>query len=101
MRSGARSAGFTGDPAIFHAGKANALALGAALGEHSLRTLDEERHLSHRKLLLPPSHGESVRRYADVLADAAAAEVERWPLGRPFRSGPRMQAIGEVPGSDK
>ena len=27
---------FRGDPAVFHAGEANALALGDALGEHSL-----------------------------------------------------------------
>jgi cytochrome P450 len=73
-----------GRPSDLPCRQANALAPGAALGEHSLLTLDEERHLNHRKLLLPPSHGASVRRYADVLADAAAAEVERWPLGRPF-----------------
>ena len=32
---------FTGDPAIFHAGEANLIALGDVLGEHSLLTLDE------------------------------------------------------------
>jgi cytochrome P450 len=85
MRSGAGQAGLHGRPSVFQAGEANARALGDALGEHSLLTLDQDRHLSHRKLLLPPSHGESVRRYVDVLA--AEAEVERWPLGRPFASG--------------
>ena len=48
---------FTGDPEIFHAGEANATVLGDALGEHSLLTLDEGRHMSQRKLLLPPSTG--------------------------------------------
>ena len=66
---------FTGSPAVFHAGEANATALGDALGENSLLTLDEGRHLSQRKLLLPPFHGESVRRYTEVMADAAAREV--------------------------
>jgi cytochrome P450 family 135 len=84
---------FTGDPSIFHAGEANATVLGDALGDHSLLTLDEGRHLSQRKLLLPPFHGESVRRYTEVMADATAREVERWPLGRPFALRPRMQAI--------
>jgi cytochrome P450 len=60
---------FTDDPAIFQAGEANA----PALGEHSLLTLDRDRHLSYRKLLVPPSHGESVRRYADVLTDAMSS----------------------------
>jgi cytochrome P450 len=84
---------FAGDPATFHAGEANHLALGDALGDHSLLTLDEGRHLSQRKLLLPPFHGESVRRYAEVMADATAREVDRWPIGRAFALRPRMQAI--------
>ena len=67
---------FSGDPTVFHAGEANTLALGDALGEHSLLTLDEERHMSQRKLLLPPFHGESVRRYVEVMAEATAREVD-------------------------
>jgi cytochrome P450 family 135 len=84
---------FAGDPAVFHAGAANATVLGDALGDHSLLTLDEGRHMSQRKLLLPPFHGESVRRYAEVMASAAADEVSRWPVGRTFPLRPRMQAI--------
>jgi cytochrome P450 family 135 len=84
---------FRGDPKVFHAGEANATVLGDALGEHSLLTLDEGRHLSQRKLLLPPFHGESVRRYTEVMASAAAEEVARWPVGRAFALRPRMQAI--------
>ena len=84
---------FTGDPAIFHAGEANASVLGEALGAHSLLTLDEGRHMSQRKLLLPPFHGEAVRRYAEVMAVAVADEVSRWPVGREFSLRPRMQAI--------
>ena len=84
---------FTGDPGIFHAGEANLIALGDAFGRHSLLTLDEGRHLSQRKLLLPPFHGDSVRRYTALMAEATAREVDRWPLGRPFPLRPRMQAI--------
>jgi len=84
---------FTGDPATFHAGEANTLALGDALGEHSLLTLDEERHMSQRKLLLPPFHGESVRRYIEVMAEATEREVASWPVGKEIELRPRMQAI--------
>jgi cytochrome P450 family 135 len=84
---------FAGDPTVFHAGEANALALGDVLGDHSLLTLDEERHLSQRKLLLPPFHGASVRRYSEVMAEATAREVARWPLHRAIALRPRMQAI--------
>jgi cytochrome P450 len=84
---------FTGDAATFHAGEANTLALGDALGEHSLLTLDEDRHMSQRKLLLPPFHGESVRRYVEVMSEATAREVAGWPVGREIELRPRMQAI--------
>jgi cytochrome P450 len=84
---------FTGDPVTFHAGEANTLALGDALGEHSLLTLDEERHMSQRKLLLPPFHGESVRRYVEVMAEATEREVASWPVGKELELRPRMQAI--------
>jgi cytochrome P450 family 135 len=84
---------FTGDAKTFHAGEANTLALGDALGEHSLLTLDEERHLSQRKLLLPPFHGESVRRYTEVMAEATEREVATWSVGKEIELRPRMQAI--------
>ena len=84
---------FSGSPEVFHAGEANATVLGDALGEHSLLTLDEGRHLSQRKLLLPPFHGESVRRYAEVMAEVAAAKIDTWPVGQPFALRPRMQEI--------
>jgi cytochrome P450 family 135 len=84
---------FAGDPRDFHAGEANATVLGDALGDHSLLTLDEDRHMSQRKLLLPPFHGQSVRRYAEVMSEAAHNEVAGWPLNKPFALRPRMQAI--------
>ena len=84
---------FTGDPALFHAGEANFLSLGDTLGEHSLLTLDEDRHLSQRRLLLPPFHGDRVRRYTEVMVAATAREVERWPSGRVVALRPRMQAV--------
>ena len=84
---------FTGDPATFHAGAANARALEPILGRHSLLTLDGEEHMRQRKLLLPPFHGEAVRRYRELIADIAAREVQRWPLEEPFALHPRMQAV--------
>jgi cytochrome P450 len=84
---------FTGDAQTFHAGAANARALEPVLGRHSLLTLDGDEHMRQRKLLLPPFHGEAVRRYRDLIAEIAMREVERWPAGEPFELRPRMQAI--------
>jgi cytochrome P450 family 135 len=84
---------FTGDPAQFHAGDANALILEQVLGPHSLLVLDEDAHLRERKLLLPHFHGESVRRYAETIATIAAAEVDSWPVGGRVSMRPAMQRI--------
>jgi len=84
---------FTGDPGSLHAGEANGRVLEPALGKFSLLTLDEDDHLRQRKLLLPPFHGERVRRYGELIAGIAEREIERWPLGQPFALRPRMQSI--------
>jgi cytochrome P450 len=84
---------FTGDPHGFHAGEANAKPLGPIMGEHSLLTLDDQPHLSQRKLLLPPFHGEHVRRYAELVAEITEREVASWPVGEPFPLRERMQAV--------
>jgi cytochrome P450 family 135 len=84
---------FTGDSRVFHAGEANGRALEPVVGRFSLLTLDEDAHMSQRKLLLPAFHVESVRRYGELIAEIVDAEIERWPIGTPFPLRPRMQAI--------
>src|SRR5437588_4489530 len=83
---------FTGDRDVFAAGKANA-AMSPVLGSHSLLTLDGERHLRQRKLMLPPFHGEAVARYRERIEEITEAEVVRWPTHEPFPIRPRMQSI--------
>jgi cytochrome P450 len=83
---------FTGDPAVLHAGEANRILL-PVVGPHSLLLLDEAEHMEHRKLLLPPFHGARMKRYGELMSEIAAAEIERWPLGEPYKLRPRMQAV--------
>ena len=83
---------FTGDPRLLHAGEANTVLL-PILGSHSVLLLDEDRHLSQRKLLLPPFHGERMQRYGELMEQAALRELERWPAGEPIALAPRMQAV--------
>ena len=83
---------FTGDREVLRAGEANSV-MGPIVGRHSLLTLDGERHIRHRRLVSPSFHGEAVRAYGERVAEIAAAEVARWPVGRAFPIRPRMQAI--------
>jgi cytochrome P450 len=84
---------FTGDPAVFHAGEANASMLEPALGPSSVLTLDDAPHMRQRKLLLPPFHGERVRRYGELIAQTTRREMESWPIGEPFAMRPHTQRI--------
>jgi cytochrome P450 len=83
---------FTGDPRLLHAGAANIVLL-PILGEHSVLLLDEPEHMAQRKLMLPPFHGKRMQAYGDVMARAAAEEIDRWPTDAPVRMRPRMQAV--------
>jgi len=84
---------FTGSPADFHAGEANATVLEPALGPHSVLTLDDEPHMRQRRLLLPPFHGERVQRYGELIVAMTRKEMESWPLGEPFAMRPHTQRI--------
>jgi cytochrome P450 len=84
---------FTGPPADFHAGEANATVLEPALGPNSVLTLDDEPHLRQRKLLLPPFHGDRVQRYGKLIVEMTRREMESWPAGEPFALRPHTQRI--------
>jgi cytochrome P450 len=83
---------FTGDPAIYHAGISNIILL-PFLGSKSVLLLDGAQHLSQRRLLLPPFHGEKMRRHVDLMTEIAERDVAAWPRGVPFRAHPRMQGV--------
>lgn len=84
---------FTGPPDQLHAGEANATVLEPALGPNSVLTLDEEPHMRQRKLLLPPFHGERIRRYGELIREVTRREMESWPVGEPFALRPHTQRI--------
>ncbi|HEV2790986.1 MAG TPA: cytochrome P450 [Solirubrobacterales bacterium] len=83
---------FTGDPRVFHAGEGNQI-LRPFLGDNSVLVLDEKKHITQRKLLLPPFHGERMQAYGEKMTEIAAREIESWPTGVPYKLRPRMQAI--------
>src|SRR3954449_8882267 len=83
---------FTGDPSVFHAGVSNIILL-PFLGSKSVLLLDVAAHLSQRRLLLPPFHGEKMRRQVELMQDIAEREIATWPRGVPFAAHPHMQKV--------
>src|SRR3954451_387594 len=69
------------------------LSLRPILGERSVLLLEGREHLSRRKLMLPPFHGERMRAYEATVAEVVARDVERWPAGTPFAIHPHMQSV--------
>src|SRR5436190_4762474 len=95
--------GFISDPPslkrLFGADRKNTIAPGRnvvlrpVLGSRSLLVLEGDEHLRRRKVMLPPFHGERMRAYEGVMAQATEREIASWPLGQPFPLHPSMQRI--------
>jgi cytochrome P450 len=63
------------------------------LGSKSLLIQEGAEHLSRRKLMLPPFHGERMRSYEQTMEEIVRAEVDSWPLHQTFPIHARMQAV--------
>jgi cytochrome P450 len=83
---------FTGDPRLLHAGEAAEI-LTPMVGRRSVLVLDDDEHMSQRKLLLPPFHGERMKAYGELMTQVAEAEVATWPVGEPLATRPSMQRL--------
>lgn len=81
-----------GDPDVLHAGAGNAV-LAPVLGPGSTLLLDGAEHLRHRRMLLPPFHGDRLRASTAVMEEVAARHVAAWPRGQAGPALPRMQAL--------
>ena len=83
---------FKGDPEVFRAGEGNAI-LSPLVGHNSVLTLDGSAHMTQRKLMLPPFHGQRMQAYGELMREIAEREIDTWPSGQPLTLWPRMQAI--------
>jgi cytochrome P450 family 138 len=81
---------YTAKPDVLHGGKNP---LGEVLGPGSLFSMDEERHLRERRMLLPPFHGDRMRSYEQIIEEEALREMDRWPDGVGFASIDSFQKI--------
>jgi cytochrome P450 len=83
---------FTGDPDALRAGSVNAV-LRPLVGDASVLLLDGDEHRRHRKLLLPPFHGEAMRGYARAMREIAERVTDGWEAGERIVLRPAMQRI--------
>jgi cytochrome P450 len=63
------------------------------VGPRSLLLLEGADHLSRRKVMLPPFHGDRMRAYEPVVAETTERELDNWQAGQAFAVHPSMQAI--------
>jgi len=63
------------------------------LGPKSLLIQEGAEHLSRRRLMLPPFHGERMRSYEETMTEIVEAEIDSWPLNAEFPIHARMQAV--------
>jgi cytochrome P450 len=63
------------------------------LGPRSVMLLEEPGHMTRRRLMLPPFHGQRMGADAEMMARVTLEAVRSWPAGEPFELWPHMQAI--------
>lgn len=63
------------------------------LGPKSLLIQEGAEHLSRRRLMLPPFHGERMRSYEETMTEIVETEIDSWPLNTEFPIHARMQAV--------
>jgi cytochrome P450 len=81
---------FTAKPNVLHGGKNP---LGDVLGPGSLFSMDEDRHLAERRMLLPPFHGDRMRSYDRLIEEEALDAMRAWPDGVEFKTLPTFNRI--------
>jgi cytochrome P450 len=67
--------------------------LGLVLGPGSSFGLQGDKHLRHRRLLLPPFHGDRMRAYEGLIESETLGEIAGWPEGQEFPVSESMMRI--------
>jgi cytochrome P450 len=83
---------FKAPPDQLRAGEANA-PLSMVLGQRSVLVLDGDDHIRHRKLMLPPFHGQRLQAHAREMQSAADRAIDSWPVGEEIRLLPEMYRL--------
>jgi cytochrome P450 len=83
---------FTAPPDVLHPGEGAGI-LEPVVGRNSVILLDEDAHMSQRKLLLPAFHGERMAALSGLMGEIAEREIAAWPREQAAALHPRLQAL--------
>jgi cytochrome P450 len=83
---------YAAPPDVLRAGDSSAI-LEPFVGRNSVLILHGDAHLRQRRLMLPPFHGEQLKRWAQTVADITRQELDTWPANTKVKTLPRMQRI--------
>ena len=84
---------FTADPNLFEISKQSTAPVRVLLGNKSLVLLDGVQHKQHRKLLMPPFHGERMKSYGQTMVDVTKEVISQWQVGQTIRIRDYTQEI--------
>ncbi|MEM8828939.1 MAG: cytochrome P450 [Cyanobacteria bacterium P01_G01_bin.19] len=73
---------FTADPNLFEVGQQSTNPVRVLLGDKSLVLLDGVEHKRHRKLLMPPFHGERMKSYGQTMVETTKEAIANWQVGQ-------------------
>ncbi|HUO36341.1 MAG TPA: cytochrome P450 [Mycobacterium sp.] len=67
--------------------------LGRLFGFGSVFALDGDDHRRRRRLLAPPFHGKSMKKYEAIIEEETLREIAKWPEGQSFPTLPSTMQI--------
>ena len=67
--------------------------LGRLFGTGSVFALEGDEHRQRRRLLAPPFHGKSMKKYESIIEEETLREIADWPQGTPFATLQPMMRI--------
>lgn len=67
--------------------------LSRLFGSGSVFALDRDEHRKRRRLLAPPFHGKSMKKYETIIEEETLRETANWPQGRSFATLESMNHI--------
>ncbi|HEY4181310.1 MAG TPA: cytochrome P450 [Kofleriaceae bacterium] len=83
---------FTASPDDLLAGQANGQ-IQPIVGARSILTLDGQEHHRHRRMMLPPFHGERMATYAETIREVTERAMATWPTEKAFALLPHMLQV--------